>query len=243
MMDEETPIPLLNLVNIHSSRNALVRYLKRYGTVVHGDGLKGLTPGEVQAEIGRPDERESRTRAIQKNIYTEIQRILSEIEEVKFHEHSVRARLIGIFGFFFAGAAFFKTRYSSVVTTTTRSVIRKFRTKSIRAVIKRYLLKFFSQAPIFWLVNGLALFAAFIINLIIQDTRVLVGIRSIKTTLNKIHQNIRRLENVSRSDMSKLTSWRWEVIPWQDRILDSKPAIIANSAGFEASTTDGDGGY
>ncbi|KAK6504895.1 hypothetical protein TWF481_006829 [Arthrobotrys musiformis] len=161
------------------------------------------------------------------------------MDEVKFHERSVRARLVGVVGFFLAGAAFLKTRYSSVIVSTTRSVIRKFRTKSIRAVVRRYLLKFFSQAPIFWLINGLALFAAFVINLIIHDTRVLVGIRSIKTTLNRIHQNIRRLENVSRSDMGKLTSWRWEVIPWQDNILEPKPAIIADSAGFETSTTDG----
>ncbi|KAK6360401.1 hypothetical protein TWF730_006543 [Orbilia blumenaviensis] len=166
---------------------------------------------------------------------------LSEIEEVKLRERSALVRLIGIFGFLFAGFSLFQISYPSAIATAAKSIIQKFRSQPIRALIRKYLLKFFSNAPIFWLINGLALLTAFVVNLIIQDTRVLVGIQSIKATLNKILQNIRRLENVSRSDIRKLTSWRWEVIPWQSNTVDTKPlrASDNNNAGFETSTTDG----
>ncbi|KAK6528225.1 hypothetical protein TWF281_009473 [Arthrobotrys megalospora] len=128
-------------------------------------------------------------------------------------------------GFFLAGVAFFQVRHPSAVTRTTKSAIQTLRTGSIGAALKKGLLKFFSRSPVFWLVTGLA---AFIIGLIIQDTRMLAGIHSIKITLNRILRSVKQLGNVSKSDMGKLTSWRWEVIPWADYIIQPKPALVPN---------------
>lgn len=215
-------------------RRSLLGHLRRYATIVHGDGSDGLTPEEVQAQkdAGISDEviqrvyfskqdskeRESKVHVIQQLVLTDLRRIISEINGVN-KNREVQGRLIGIVGFIFIGITVLEIRRPLGIFMAAKSALQICRTESARNIVSRTIAKLYAQSPIFWLIASVASITGYYL---IRDLKMLIAIGSVTDTLERMQDKTNRLKRISDSETEILTGWRWGSVPWRDYMREPR---------------------